>query len=96
MLLIIERYRMFKSRRLLLWAAPLVAGVLVAGGCGRITLWQVRSNMTPELHDLARNHGHALNDQARYIDNNGRSAWNDLDRLLLLDHNSTLHPYPIP
>lgn len=87
---------MFKLRRLLLWAAPLVVGVLVAGGCGRITLLQVRGNMTPELHNLARSHGQSLNDQVRYLDNNGRSAWNDLDRLLLLDHNSTLHTYPIP
>ena len=37
-----------------------------------------------------------LNDHARFIDHNTRSAWNDLDRVLLLHRPIRLHPYASP
>jgi hypothetical protein len=52
--------------------------------------------MTPELDHTARSHQQAANDHARIIDNNTRGIWDDVDRLLLLDHNSRLTPYSVP
>lgn len=65
-------------------------------GCNRVTARDVRSNMTPELHSTTRSKEFRKNDYARYIDNNTRGAWDDLDRFLLLHRNSRLTPWPMP
>lgn len=81
---------------LLRWAALLAIGLMLVGGCSRITARQIRSNMTPELDSYAQSKGQSLNDHARFIDHNTRSAWNDLDRVLLLHRPIRLHPYASP
>lgn len=65
-------------------------------GCNRVTARDIRGNMTPELKTTTRSSGFHKNDYARYIDNNTRGAWDDLDRFLLLHRNSRLTPWPMP
>lgn len=65
-------------------------------GCGRVTASQVRGNMTPELATSTRSGEMHKNDLARYRDNNLRAAWDDFDRLMLLNRNSRLTPWPVP
>ncbi|HEX7010020.1 MAG TPA: hypothetical protein VF184_08560 [Phycisphaeraceae bacterium] len=77
-------------------AAGLLAGLAgVVGGCG-ITGDSVRANWSPELHSTARSFEQHRNMEARTIDLNGRGAWDDGARLLLLDKPSDASPYPIP
>jgi hypothetical protein len=65
-------------------------------GCNRVTARDIRGNMTPELKTTNRSGQLHKNDYARIIDNNTRSAWDDLDRFLLLHRNSRLTPWPMP
>lgn len=65
-------------------------------GCNRVTAGDIRGNMTPELMTTNRSGQLHLNDYARTIDNNTRSAWDDFDRFLLLNRNSRLTPWPVP
>lgn len=76
--------------RRVLTVAILAGAGLMVGGCS------YRSNMTPELDSMAASSEQDYNRYARYIDNNTRSAWNDLQRLLLLDRSSRLTKYPVP
>lgn len=72
--------------------------VLVAGalsiGCTRADRY--RLNPTPELSHLGETRGQVSNNRARIQDNMGRAAWDDFDRLMLMDDNSRLQPTPTP
>jgi len=76
----------------------LLAGALVlAAGCSSSpTSAGYRGDLTPELDSTANSHEQDQNRYARVIDNNTRTAWDDLARVLLLDRNSRLSPYPMP
>ncbi len=83
------------------WTIGLVAMLglgLASAGCSdqKVTSWSVFTNMSPELGTLTRSNGQDAMDNARVFDNNLRAARDDFQRLWLLDHSSTLHPYPIP
>ena len=68
----------------------LAMGLLVAGGCS------YRSDVTPELDSVAANSEQDYNRYARVIDNNTRSAWDDLASILLIDRNMRLTRAPRP
>lgn len=65
-------------------------------GCNRVTAGDIRRDMTPELMTTTRSSEFHRNDYARIIDNNTRSAWDDMDRFLLMHRNSRLTPWPMP
>lgn len=62
----------------------------------RLTEDDVLSNMSPALMTRPDTPGEVDIEVARTIDTNGRSAWRDLMRVLLLDEPSRLSPYPTP
>lgn len=61
-----------------------------------ITDDDVLSDMSPEMTTRARTSGEVRIDTARTLDTNGRTAWDDLRSLLLLDRPSHLSLYPTP
>ena len=75
-----------------------VLGLTLASltGCNRVTAGQIRGNMTPELQTTNRPSGLHKNDLARARDNDLRAVWDDLDRVLMLNRNSRLTPWPVP
>lgn len=79
-------------------AAALTLLALAAGpGCASDTSPSaIRADVTPYLDNLDQNEELAKNDHARLIDHNTRSAWNDLERLLLLDRPSRLNRIYVP
>ena len=52
--------------------------------------------MSPNLDYRARTHDEARITHARTIDINGRSMWDDVERILLLDRPSRQSLYPTP
>ncbi|MEO1236718.1 MAG: hypothetical protein AAFX76_08020 [Planctomycetota bacterium] len=74
--------------------AVLLVGSLtfLLGGCGP----KYTNDLTPELASLTRSEQQDANLYARVIDNNTRSAWDDLARLFLLDENSSLNTVNLP
>jgi hypothetical protein len=51
---------------------------------------------TPELFASSRSFGQHRNKHSRVVDNNLRSLWDDMDRILFLDHNMMLSPITMP
>lgn len=80
----------------LLIAAVGLSFVLAAAGCNTVTVGEVRRNMSPALTTTDETHGQSRNDLSRVFDHNTRTAWDDLERLMLIDEPSSLHTYPIP
>ena len=66
------------------------------GDDDRITKGDVLSDMSPALKTRPKTPGQVHIDIARTVDTNGRSAWRDLMRVLMLDEPSSLSPYPTP
>ena len=90
---------MQRTHRLL--AAAGLTLMLIAGGCTTqaerefITAQDVRGK-TPELATISRSEGQLKNKEARVINSYFRGMRTDISRLLLLDHNTRLTPYPLP
>ena len=61
-----------------------------------ITTDDVLGNMSPELTSLARTPDEIDMQMSRTVDTNGRSAWDDLLAIFLLDRPLRLSNYPIP
>ena len=53
-------------------------------------------NPNPALMTTARTPGQQLNKYVRIPDNNLRGVWDDIDRIMFLEHNLRLTPYPMP
>ncbi|MEM8737601.1 MAG: hypothetical protein AAGG38_03875 [Planctomycetota bacterium] len=77
-------------RRTLTAALLAVSLTWIAAGC------TYRDDLTPELASLSQTEEQDANQYARVIDNSTRSAWDDLARLFLLDHNTRLTPVNLP
>ncbi|MEM6459613.1 MAG: hypothetical protein AAF710_09510 [Planctomycetota bacterium] len=73
-------------------AGLLAASLLVAGGCAT----GYGTDLTPELESAGLSKEQIANRNARVVDNNLRSIWDDLARAMLLDRTSTLQPALIP
>lgn len=89
------------KRTFQLMATGLVLSLgMLATGCssgeGRITVGDIRSNMTPELKTTAMTDDQHKTRIVRSVDHNLRQIWDDLDYLFLIDQPSHLTPYPIP
>lgn len=77
--------------------AALILATLVAVGCSdRVTVGQLRRDPSPELWHLTRSGGQVRNDHARTWDTYWRAFLDDIDRLVLMDETTELHPYPQP
>lgn len=70
----------------------------MAGGCSsdRVTVDDIRWNMTPELKTTAMTSAQHKTRIARAVDHNLRQIWDDLDYIFLIDQPGHLTPYPIP
>lgn len=73
-----------------------LSAVMFLSGCNTVTAGQARRNATPALTTSDSTTGQAINDMARVVDHNSRTAWDDLKRVMLLNEPSSLHPYTIP
>ena len=79
--------------------AVLAVSALAAAGLGCASDTSpsaIRGDVTPYLDNLSQNEELAKNNHARVIDHNTRSAWSDLEALLLLDRPSRLSPIYVP
>ncbi len=65
-------------------------------GCSPTTSAGLRADPSPELFTTARSLEQHMNNQAKVLDQNHRSGWDDLNRMFLLERPSTLTPYPMP
>ena len=61
-----------------------------------ITADMIRADMSPAMDHVAHSGEEAKNQTAKTIDDNGRQAWDDLWRALLLDRPARGSPYGIP
>ena len=85
------------SRSLPLLACAIAATLLLgSGGCAATKAERIRANYTPYLDSIAANSEQDRNTQARVIDHNTRSLWDDLNKVLLLDKPSHANIYYIP
>ncbi|MEM9882963.1 MAG: hypothetical protein AAF800_08610 [Planctomycetota bacterium] len=82
---------LFMIRRTFL-AGLLAASLLLAGGCAT----GYSTDLTPELESAGMTREQVENRNARVIDNNFRSIWDDLARAMLLDRTSGLQPAYVP
>lgn len=75
-------------------AAALLAGgmLLINTGCAT----DYGTDLTPELDSYSNSHEQDANQYARVIDNNTRTIWDDLARILLIDKTSRLQPAVVP
>jgi len=79
-------------------ALMMVVG-LAAVGCDSnrpITADDILNDMSPELTTRENTYMESRIRHARVIDTNGRTAWDDLERWLLLDRASRLSLTPTP
>ena len=80
-----------------LCVAGLIGVAALATGCNNdIKAKDVRSDYSPELFSMGMSKEQMKNAHARTIDTNGRQAWDDAARLLLLDRPLRTSKYPIP
>lgn len=85
------------SRTFPLLALAIGATLLLGtSGCAATKAERIRANYTPYLDSTAKNAEQDRNTQARVIDHNTRSIWDDLNRILLLDKPSHANIYYIP
>ena len=90
---------MARSKLTGLFLAAAASGSLMLVGCAddeRVAVGDLRRNPTPELSHLTASDAQIRNEHARVLDTYWRAAKDDLNRLLLLDETTELHPYPIP
>ncbi len=87
---------MFKTLTMLAPAALVVSAVLATGCSNRVTVGELRRDPSPELWHLTRSYGQVKNDHARTWDTYWRAFLDDIDRLVLMDETTELHPYPQP
>lgn len=66
------------------------------GGDDELTEDDILSDMSPELDQLAETPGEVRIRHARTLDTSGRQAWDDLDRILMLDRPRRLSMMPVP
>ena len=91
---------MIRRQFTIVWVlSVLTAGIAFSGGCAssdEITAESVRRNMSPNLHSLAETNEQRKNNRTHAWDVNGRSAWDDIDRILFNDRPMRLSIYTIP
>ena len=82
-----------------LWVlSVLSAAIVFSAGCAankEITPEMVRRNMSPGLESLANTYQQRENNRANAWDVNGRSAWDDIDKILFNDRPMRLSIYTI-
>lgn len=80
-----------------LCVAGLIGVAALATGCNNdIKAQDVRRDFSPELFSMGQSEEQMKTSNARTIDTNGRQAWDDAARLLLLDRPLRMSKYPIP